>query len=506
MAVSKVVLGNQTVMDITDSTVDAGSLLAGKKAYGANGEAVTGTLVVSDRIRWNEAKTSVKKNQLFYDLASLKLINTSGTWNDNAYTIHGITFTVNTDGSITANNTATAEGANFIIYSNNNESCPYNGYILSGCPNGGSGSTYDLRVSDVTTGSNQDYGSEVTISLSDTGKWNTSILIRAYQEVSNLTFYPMIRLASIEDNTYVPYIPDNVELNEKIPIKIEGKTYTAENVTALVKAVMDELTASGDFSNRSFLGGVVWSGQDYHQIEGYAHSRYVKGILSRGDAMFLFSYDKNNGNVGVSTINPSSYYAAKSGDTFTGRVSFTSADNTVKVNFRPENSDYYSTIQHQTGGNEATVFATKNEVTSYIFANGEDAIGNNGNGTRWYNLVPGLQIKKNKVSIGKLIASGVDPTYQLDVGGSFNVDGNVYKNGIQVDLETHLDQTATTSTTDPTVYTFTDARITANSAIDVYADIFGVSPSSVVASAGTCTVTFPKQDTAQSMTCRIYIK
>lgn len=70
----------------------------------------------------------------------------------------------------------------------------------------------------------------------------------------------------------------------------------------------------------------------------------------------------------------------------------------------------------------------------------------------------------------------------------------------------YLDQTATLSTTDPTTYTFTDAKITADSVIDPYADIFGVYPSSVVASAGTCTVTFPKQDTAQSMTCRIYIK
>lgn len=76
----------------------------------------------------------------------------------------------------------------------------------------------------------------------------------------------------------------------------------------------------------------------------------------------------------------------------------------------------------------------------------------------------------------------------------------------KVAIDVYLDQTATLSTTDPTTYTFTDARITADSVIDVYADIFGVYPSSVVASAGTCTVTFPKQDTAQSMTCRIYIK
>ena len=72
--------------------------------------------------------------------------------------------------------------------------------------------------------------------------------------------------------------------------------------------------------------------------------------------------------------------------------------------------------------------------------------------------------------------------------------------------EFSLEQTATTSTSANTVYTFTDARITSSSVIDVYADIFGVNPSNIQVANGSCTVTFPKQATAQSMTCRIYIK
>ena len=70
----------------------------------------------------------------------------------------------------------------------------------------------------------------------------------------------------------------------------------------------------------------------------------------------------------------------------------------------------------------------------------------------------------------------------------------------------YLEQTATTSTSTTTVYTFSDNRILANSVVDVYADIFGVTPSAVTVSAGSCTVTFPAQSSAQSMTCRIYIK
>lgn len=72
--------------------------------------------------------------------------------------------------------------------------------------------------------------------------------------------------------------------------------------------------------------------------------------------------------------------------------------------------------------------------------------------------------------------------------------------------EFSLEQTATTSTSANTVYTFTDARITANNVVDVYTNIFGVSPSNIVLANGSCTVTFPAQSSAQSMTCKIYVK
>ena len=324
--------------------------------------------ISSDKISWSEAKTSVKKNLLKNEAVTT--------------TIHGITFTVNSDGSITANGTATAEGANLVIYSNENESCPYNGCILSGCPSGGSGSKYDLRVSDVTTGSTQDYGNGATISLSNTGKWNASILIRAYQEVSNLVFRPMIRLASIEDDTYVPYIPDNVELDEKI----------------------DDLSDAKNFHGLEF------------------HSEYTTPVNANNVTKNgLYHYD----NGGPSTATGAS----------------------------ATNGALYSNAYSDTTGAEI----------AQDYANGN------------------LFVRGRK---GSAIWSGWR----------------------KVVIEYYLDQTATLSTTDPTVYTFTDAKITADSVIDVYADIFGVYPSSVVASAGTCTVTFPKQDTAQSMTCRIYIR
>lgn len=43
MAVSKVIFGTETIMDITDSTVDAAHLLSGKTAYDKTGEKITGS-------------------------------------------------------------------------------------------------------------------------------------------------------------------------------------------------------------------------------------------------------------------------------------------------------------------------------------------------------------------------------------------------------------------------------------------------------------------------------
>jgi len=43
MAVSKVIFGNQVVMDISQDTVEASKLLSGYTAHGADGEAITGS-------------------------------------------------------------------------------------------------------------------------------------------------------------------------------------------------------------------------------------------------------------------------------------------------------------------------------------------------------------------------------------------------------------------------------------------------------------------------------
>ena len=92
----------------------------------------------------------------------------------------------------------------------------------------------------------------------------------------------------------------------------------------------------------------------------------------------------------------------------------TIGDGANRLMFRT-NSAYVNSIYYSTPGNEALVFATKNSVTSWMFATVTDPTA----GTSWQNLTPTLQIKNQRVAINKLIANNTDGAYNLDVNGNF---------------------------------------------------------------------------------------
>lgn len=147
--------------------------------------------------------------------------------------INGVTFTVNDDGTVTANGTATAN-AEFILLRNTDALA--NGLIekisnktvkLNGCPSGGSGSTYHIRKwGQGSTGTYSDTGKGVVFTPSETSlsdnQWNFQIRIMSGQTVSNLTFKPMITVPSYTGD-YVPYAKSNKELTEDVAVKLGGK-------------------------------------------------------------------------------------------------------------------------------------------------------------------------------------------------------------------------------------------------------------------------------------------
>ena len=113
-------------------------------------------------------------------------------------TMNGVTCTVNDDGSITLDGTANTA---FQLVLNSNLTLPKGKFILSGCPNGGMDTTYDLRYG--AKGEYRDMGKGVRFELADTTTAVVGIMLRSGVQLSALTFYPMIRLET-ESDGYVP--------------------------------------------------------------------------------------------------------------------------------------------------------------------------------------------------------------------------------------------------------------------------------------------------------------
>lgn len=136
----------------------------------------------------------------------------------------GITFTVNEDGGVTASGTASANTqldiGKFSLTAGTE-------YILSGCPDGGSESSYylyGLYTSNWAGLGGKDTGSGYKF----TAQWSGEVVFRVYitsgTTIDNLTFYPMLRYAAIEDGTYETYTPSLLERIEALEAKILSLT------------------------------------------------------------------------------------------------------------------------------------------------------------------------------------------------------------------------------------------------------------------------------------------
>lgn len=135
---------------------------------------------------------------------------------------NGITFTVNSDGTVLVDGTNDTS-ANSSLVINRYDLSPGT-YILNGCPSGGASNTYRLAIQE--TGSYSILGSidigngsrEFTIDT--TTSVQIAIFIQKGLTINNLLFKPMLREATIADDTYEQYgaspSPDNLSKIENL--------------------------------------------------------------------------------------------------------------------------------------------------------------------------------------------------------------------------------------------------------------------------------------------------
>lgn len=130
---------------------------------------------------------------------------------------NGIQYTVNNDGSVRIYGNLTSEmGSGFVL--NDNAYLQKGSYKLTTGQSNESETLIMIYAVDLADGgqtilgqSNENNG-EFTI----TEDKNVAFGISADEPEVDITIYPMCRLSSIQDNTYVPYVMTNKELTENI--------------------------------------------------------------------------------------------------------------------------------------------------------------------------------------------------------------------------------------------------------------------------------------------------
>ena len=139
-------------------------------------------------------------------------------------TINGVTFTVNADKSVTANDTPTGQ-ARLNIYSN--LELPAGKYKLSGCPSGGKSNTYYFRLRYKNDSSIYftDTGKGVSFEITETAIVNVFFNIESTVTTTNFTLFPMLCKCDengnpIGDDTYEPYT-NGASPNPDYPQEIE---------------------------------------------------------------------------------------------------------------------------------------------------------------------------------------------------------------------------------------------------------------------------------------------
>ena len=163
--------------------------------------------------------------------------------------INGITFTINSDKSVTATGTASADAELTLaqlqsIYIESNTD-----YILSGCPTGGAANKWFIEYTNYYNFAYKDTGDEVTVNKFNTTTYpnqRVNIVVKSgvALPVGGVTFKPMLRDARIVDDTFAPYAKTNKQLTEN---KAERSDLATLNLTGSTNSTGSTINAGTFF-------------------------------------------------------------------------------------------------------------------------------------------------------------------------------------------------------------------------------------------------------------------
>lgn len=252
-------------------------------------------------------------------------------YHDNTSTIYGVTFTVNNDGTITANGESTSSYSAFSISTRHADSnplivLPKGTYTLSGCPTGGGETTYCIQIGIDSNGSWKtiatDTGNGAIFTLTEETQIAINCPIMSGVTVENLIFKPMLEVGTVA-HEYQPYNLSRQKLRSDL-----DNINTDVNVSDKVSKSGDTMTGTLEISNGSFPALVLkHTGKDGGTTAGmqFKNSNGVLGGIgmpNKGNELRRWNKDLTTSYEILDSGNYSNYALPLTGGTFTGDVTF----------------------------------------------------------------------------------------------------------------------------------------------------------------------------------------
>lgn len=302
----------------------------------------------------------------------------------------------------------------------------------------------------------------------------------------------------VEDYSVSPSIQRDIVI-DSVTNTTSGTAYVVTVTAHFVEDFAEAYTATSSAALTVFLpnkssnnGNVIGVGSSALS-KGFAEGslNYATGMGAHAEGMYNFAYaahaegyktlagGEQSHTEGYFTSAVGNYSHVEGQNNFTGENAVASS-----VTGMYNKSEYAN--QHVSGkynSNKATTLlevgnGTANNARSNAFEVYDTGYISQNNGTDKYKFAK---------------SGGLDGFY--DGSGNFHPFEPLY-----------LEQNVTLSTSADTTVTFTNAAIATTSRIDCYTSEYGIIPTNVVATTGSCTVTFKKVSTASTITVGIEVK
>ena len=252
-------------------------------------------------------------------------------------TVSGVTFTRNEDGSILAVGTSTETVQLMLVPLDSGFlTLPAGTYTLSGCPSGGSNTTWNLdlatRVSGTIVDIGIDFGSGATFTLDEKTTLQRCRIVIYSGKTVNMTFRPML----VSGSTATPYQPYSESV---LPIPLDG-----HELRSLPDGTRDELTVDERghvrLIQRVMVANLGTWNYGYNSAGAYFYCNITNKAVGNWNNVLCPSYQLTNSNVGAAEIPNLQFKATSASDAvffkntaYTDTASFKTAMDGAEIHY-----------------------------------------------------------------------------------------------------------------------------------------------------------------------------